>query len=532
MSARQLLPQQQQQQGQQNVAGQVEVMELTASSQLQKQQHEQVLMDLEAKKVAATVDVPTLPDQVRSSLRQLGLPVRLFAENLANVRDRLRMELARRQVVGSTGQQQAGAMKREQQEKDDEEEEITKYTRASQALVDARLAMASFSLERAAKRLETERRLRTLAAGAVQKKRTILQLKEDQQEEETKKIPAENELSLMDKKCLKAYRALRQATLEGSQYADSRALSCICAVQLGGIPVVATGSWTGTMHLWDGSSPMLEPLGQHTMCHEDRIMGIAMQQVYTDYDDAALIATTSIDMTGKLWRVQKSDVVMTDEESNMPAAPTKTFTIVEQATLQGHEARLCRAAFHPMKRHVATTSFDHTWRLWDIETGQNLLLQDGHWKECYGIGFHPDGSLCATTDFGGVVQVWDLRTGKSIKHFLGHAMRVLNAEFHPNGFQLATGGDDGTIKVWDLRRRKQVVSLPGHSALVTQLQFDSDGEYLASSSFDGKVKLWGCRDWKMLNQMLGHEGKVTGVAVLPNRSFATCGHDKTLKLWR
>ena len=48
--------------------------------------------------IAATVDVPTLPDKVRNALRQLGLPVRLFGENLANVRERLRMELARCKV--------------------------------------------------------------------------------------------------------------------------------------------------------------------------------------------------------------------------------------------------------------------------------------------------------------------------------------------------------------------------------------------------------------------------------------------------
>ena len=53
-----------------------------------------------------------------------------------------------------------------------------------------------------------------------------------------------------------------------------------------------------------------------------------------------------------------------------------------------------------------------------MSEGKELLLQDGHAREVYGVGFHPDGSLVATTDFGGVVQCWDLRTGKSACHFL------------------------------------------------------------------------------------------------------------------
>jgi U4/U6 small nuclear ribonucleoprotein PRP4 len=234
-----------------------------------------------------------------------------------------------------------------------------------------------------------------------------------------------------------------------------------------------------------------------------------------------------------------------DLKENLMDENKSTWTLIESSHLIGHAARLCRVVFHPRQKHVATTSFDHSWRLWDIETGQTsggglhsqqreILLQDGHCREVYGIGFHPDGSLCATTDFSGVVQIWDLRTGKSIRHFLGHARRVLNAEFHPiNGFQLATAGDDGTIRIWDLRGRKQFASIPAHSNLITGLRFETvSGEYLASSSFDGTIKLWNTRDWKMLNQLEGHEGQISGVDILGNNTLVSCGFDKTLKMWR
>lgn len=502
-------------------ADRVEVLHLTAASQMQLQKHRAVLLDLEAKKLAATIDVPTLPDHVRAALRELGEPVRLFGENLANVRDRLRMELARRRVEAGAaikGDEEGGMVKEEY----DEEEEITKYTRASPALVEARQEIARFSLQRAAARLEKERSLRSTA---IKRKRFS----------DTKKDSSALELERLDQECIKTYKALRQMTLEGSQYGDSRALSCICSKNVGGGPLVATGSWTGTLHLWDGSSPILNRVGERTQCHEDRIMGIAMETL-SENTDSAMICTTSIDLTAKLWKAQKIDIDMTGDDDDKETVPT--WTVTEQAHLKGHAARLCRAAFHPMKKHVATTSFDHSWRLWDIEANQEmLLLQDGHWKEVYGVGFHPDGSLCATTDFAGVVQVWDLRTGKSIRHFLGHAKRVLNAEFHPvNGFQMATSGDDGTIKIWDLRRRKEAASIPAHSNLVTQLRFDPlGGEYLASSSFDGTVKLWSTRTWKMLKSFQGHDGKVAGVDIVTNdktKAIVSCGFDKTLKIWQ
>lgn len=44
-------------------------------------------------------------------------------------------------------------------------------------------------------------------------------------------------------------------------------------------------------------------------------------------------------------------------------------------TLRGHADRLAKLAFHPGGRYLGTASFDHTWRLWDLETGEELLLQ-------------------------------------------------------------------------------------------------------------------------------------------------------------
>ena len=566
----------------------LQVLDWTVSSQQQHAAHDARMLDLEVQRVAATLVVPTLPEQVRHALRQLGCPVRLFGENLANVRERLRIELARKQVlergISSSSLVLSGeGVKKEEKDEEEEEEEVTKYTRASSALIEARQEICRFSLQRAHVRLERERRLRALAAAAQQRDRLRNKRKlvhstggatrendkeeeeedddKEKDEEENSKPAAETELSLLDRQCVKLYKHVRQrVALEGSQYGDSRVLSCICAGTdysageriVPGMDLVATGSWTGSLHVWDASSAALPSLGKQTQCHEDRIMGLAMIPFHEEGSSAmetattgtvAMIATASIDKSAKLWKVKKTAVVREEKnESAMKIDDDKddmqqqqhAFSITEMAHLQGHAARLCRVAFHPLRKHVATTSFDHSWRLWDVETSQNILLQDGHWKEVYGIGFHPDGSLCSTTDFAGVVQVWDLRTGKSITHHCAHAKRVLDTTFAPNGFHLATAGDDGTIKLFDLRRNKfAVAAIPAHTNVITTLKFDLTGEYLVSSSFDGTAKVWASRNWKMLKQLQGHEGKVTGIDILSdNRSFVTTGFDKTLKLWR
>lgn len=513
-----------------NEAGQVEVMQLTEASQRDRLAHQTMLLDLEAKKRAFQVDVPTLPADVRSVLRSLGQPVRLFGENLANVRDRLRMELAKREI------QQERGFKLEDMTVDKpppkatvEEEQVTKYSRASPELIQAREKISQFSLQRAKERLSKERNYRI----QWQRKR----FKMSSVDESTKDDPLEYvEFTQLDDECARTYKTLRNVGLQGSQYGDGRPISSIATSHLpiAGVPWIATGSWSGTIKLWDGASLELNLIGEKIMAHQDRIMGLAIRQ--STSSEPTLLATASIDLTAKLWKVTPKDDLMTGDsvvDKEGDEGLNHRNSLEEMTHLKGHAARLCRVAFHPQGDFVATTSFDHTWRLWDVETGGEVLLQDGHWKEVFGVGFHPDGSLCSTTDFGGVVQVWDLRTGKSACHFLGHAKRVLCAEFSPNGFQLATAGDDGTIKIWDLRKRKQFASVPAHSNLITQLRFDRhhNGEFLVSSSFDGTAKIWSTRDWKMLGSLRGHEGKVMGVDLLDDR-VVTCGFDKTIKLWR
>jgi len=63
------------------------------------------------------------------------------------------------------------------------------------------------------------------------------------------------------------------------------------------------------------------------------------------------------------------------------------------SVLKGHKDRIGRVAFHPSGNYVASASFDTTWRLWDINSSKELLLQEGHSKEVFTIEFQHDGAL-------------------------------------------------------------------------------------------------------------------------------------------
>lgn len=72
------------------------------------------------------------------------------------------------------------------------------------------------------------------------------------------------------------------------------------------------------------------------------------------------------------------------------------FSDAPLAVMKGHADRICRVAFHPSGDYVASASFDTSWRLWDVNTSKELLLQEGHSKEVYTVEFQGDGALIAS----------------------------------------------------------------------------------------------------------------------------------------
>ena len=216
----------------------VEVLELSADSLAARAEHEALLLDLEARRVAPTVDVPTLPGAVRDGLRELGLPVRLFGENLADVRERLRLELARREVLraggveaGRAGDLLAPDASGGRDEVREAVREAVQYTHADPALVEARGSLAEFSLRRARDRLARERTRREDARRRGGKKRPLGNGEgngnggDDDDDDD-----GEGVLDGLDRECLALYGSIRATCLEGSQFADARPLSAVCAL--------------------------------------------------------------------------------------------------------------------------------------------------------------------------------------------------------------------------------------------------------------------------------------------------------------
>ncbi|KAG0130995.1 WD40-repeat-containing domain protein [Tuber indicum] len=467
-----------------------------------------ILSQMDRKKKAAAIVVPTDDGRVRGRLRELGEPMTLFGEGPGDRRDRLR-ELLYQLQEGNAGEgSQAGDMDmRDATEtpEPDEDEEEEFYTPGVPGLLEARQWMANYSLPRAHARIAKQKEEASIALQRHIKHRRAI------------------------KERLSGYQVL------GSQIAGERTVSI--ARFSPDSETIAAGSWSGSISLL--TIPNLEDKSL-LRGHTERVGGITWhpQATVSLSPDSANLASGGGEGTVHLWSLTQDTPI---------------------ATLTGHSARVARVEHHPSGNYLASASYDTTWRLWDLPTQKELLLQEGHSREVYTVAFQIDGALIASGGLDSIGRVWDLRTGRTIMVLDGHIREVTGLAWSPDGYRVVSSSGDATVKVWDVRMVRCTATIGAHKGLVSDVRFFSgkqdssvamdgadegqaaaaaaeamrtEGTYLATSGFDGNVNIFSSDDWALVKNLSAHSGNVTSVDISrDDRFIVSSGQDRTVKLW-
>ena len=198
-----------------------------------------------------------------------------------------------------------------------------------------------------------------------------------------------------------------------------------------------------------------------------------------------------------------------------------------------HGGKVNALSFSPDGKRLATASDDNTVIVWDLGNGRDLLTYRGHKDKVKAVAFSPDGTLLASAG-GADVVLWDAKTGKEKLTLQGHTGSVTCIAYRPDGKALASAGsEDKSVHVWDLETGKEKVNLGSQGSPINSLAYSPDGKLLASANDTGRVNIY-CpesKDRKIPLGLAAHEGAAYQVVFSPDgKSFASCGHDKTIKI--
>lgn len=130
-------------------------------------------------------------------------------------------------------------------------------------------------------------------------------------------------------------------------------------------------------------------------------------------------------------------------------------------------------------------------RVFDIVTGEEILLFNGHEQLIYSIVYSPDGKKIVTISVDMDISAWDAITGSKLKDMKSDLNSYTNqAVFSPDGTRLYTCNDNGFVIVWDVLSGNEIKRWKAYSYVVNAVAISHDGRTIASSSDDSMVKMW------------------------------------------
>ena len=237
----------------------------------------------------------------------------------------------------------------------------------------------------------------------------------------------------------------------------------------------------------------------------------------------------------------------------------------------------CIAVAKNWKRMLTWTDDDYSFKLWDLERGEEIktitveqliwagfgndvalshdgqiaflgsgknvravnlgtleiiYTLEGHSLDINKIVISDDGSCVATCSDDCTVKIWNLENGNELQTLTGHKESVLSAAVFDNSRRVISTSKDNTLKVWDIEAGKELHTLEGHFGSVNVVDIFHNERYAISGADDSMIRIWDTETGDQLSTMEGHTWCVRLLKVTPDgKQVISTADDPSLKVW-
>jgi WD40 repeat protein len=168
---------------------------------------------------------------------------------------------------------------------------------------------------------------------------------------------------------------------------------------------------------------------------------------------------------------------------------------------------------------------DKTVRVWDTDSGVELLVLRRHEGTVVSVSWSPDGRRIASASEQ-TVRVWDADNGAELALLRGHEDRLWGVSWSPDGRRIASASEQ-TVRVWDADSGAELAVLHGNEETAGDVSWSPDGRRIMSVSYArGAARVWDAENGhclRIIEDKEGFEALVAGTSVFPVRALSIGG---------
>jgi WD40 repeat protein len=206
---------------------------------------------------------------------------------------------------------------------------------------------------------------------------------------------------------------------------------------------------------------------------------------------------------------------------------------VLKKTLKGHTKPIFALAFSDDGKQIATAGSDRSVRVWESESGREVVQLPEQPSTVFALAFTPDGAHLATGSNG--IELWGIARPGDRKTFPVTTGLVYCLAISPDGRILAAGGGDGHVRIWELATQTETWTSRDLGWPIRALAFSPDGARISVAGGDvqrGTAVLFHVASGEEDFTLDGHTGAITAIQFSGDgREILTAGIDAAVRIW-
>src|SRR5262249_34495445 len=151
----------------------------------------------------------------------------------------------------------------------------------------------------------------------------------------------------------------------------------------------------------------------------------------------------------------------------------------ELLTLRGHIDSITDLAIHPDGMVLVSSGADQTLKFWHADQPHGVVTFGTDTGPLH-VSFLADGKRLASGHADGTVRVWDVQSGRELLSRKRHTDDVVSIAPSPDGGRFVSASFDKTLKVCDAQSGKELLTLTGHTDRIRSAAFSADGKRIVS----------------------------------------------------